>query len=79
VNPLRWFSSFDIVATALLIATVGRMLASVVECSGMYLLSTNKSTKLEMKKKSVLTTEAKVTLCLKNEEINKMYPKSDKP
>lgn len=66
-KPLRWFSSFVINATPRLIATVGRMDASIVYYSGTKGLFTSQSIKLVMKKNRVLTTDASVTFCLKND------------
>jgi hypothetical protein len=73
-KPRFWFSSLVIVATARLIATVGRIDANMVKCSAMYLFSTKRSRKLVMKKKRVLVTLAKVTLSLKNDCMSKIYP-----
>lgn len=72
VKPLRWFSSTLMVAMARLMVTVGSRVATNVTSSGMYLLSTSRSVNEEMKKMRVLTTEAIVTLYLKQELMSTM-------
>ena len=57
---------------ARLIATVGRMVASIVYSSGTNGLFTSQSIKLVMKKNNVMTTDARVTFDLKKDEIKRI-------